>query len=729
MAHFYRNIEVFPLLGIDLLRPAPQSVQASTSQAIFMGGSGKLKLAVSLHRQSWVAGQNCYVSVTLENQTTKKVKTLTFTVICTTVFFKPKVELDALMVKSPMSADMDACQTSTARKEVAQTILGMGQRGEKGTVTAKGFWTGVDSEQKAQLSHMVLLPVRRTYSARYRLSDVPRQVDALSIPRGRLVEVKYDLTVSAGFGALSTEVKVCVPLRIISFLSIDPPPGPRFSDSLLLRSTDSAVQRRSAVRSDLGSSIQESEHHSPSLERGDVTGVLDGMPDSTLEATSQSFLRAFPLYRPPQTTLPGDPSLSRTGLDRIEADLGRSTQPGAPSRIASSLDLRNRLEADEIHENSPEPMNDLCVSKLGPNVTFQLRNISTFHQDRFASLDGGSSQRESWLRECDRGLRDTAQGVIQKSVEVGRPNEGVISSPTGCEPCVFLPVLVAGKALRNSTSHQGMFANNLHRYDIQDGRIPGLPKLSSSKSFSLVARRLSKLTPDPEDPTGETLVSHNSTNQSKAHVEEDEPRSTMKEPLAQETPPNSIGTPILTKRATLPNTIRLCVSRNRDASLDNLIRSTSRAEGSPSLPSQTGSNPYIHKAKSISKSDSSGLSSKSSRWSSSTTNSISTNGMNLSRESSASSFSDASSSVRMKVAQLEAKDRAMRSIDSSPSIRILSYPVPLVRSHTFQVSRGERYEPKMRHRIRGASQLPVATESVTDNLLNTTKAGSRLSLA
>ncbi|KAG9041145.1 hypothetical protein FS837_012686 [Tulasnella sp. UAMH 9824] len=207
IAHFYRHVEIYPFLGQAVLSPADQPLRTSTAQTLFMGGSGKLQVAAMLHRRTWVAGQRCYVHVALNNETTKKVKTLTFTLIRTTTMFQPKAELDARSPLAGEDADIDACETSTSKKEVAQCTLEMGQKGERGCVTAKGFWTGVEPSGFVELSHFIQVPG-----------------DALSVARGRLIEVDYILRISAGTGPLSSDVTVQLPVRIINFLSIDPPP-------------------------------------------------------------------------------------------------------------------------------------------------------------------------------------------------------------------------------------------------------------------------------------------------------------------------------------------------------------------------------------------------------------------------------------------------------------------------------------------------------------------------
>jgi hypothetical protein len=51
-----------------------------------------------------------------------------------------------------------------------------------------------------------------------------QQPDALSVTRGRLLEVEYTIRVCVNAGSFASNVQVVLPIRIINFLSIDPPP-------------------------------------------------------------------------------------------------------------------------------------------------------------------------------------------------------------------------------------------------------------------------------------------------------------------------------------------------------------------------------------------------------------------------------------------------------------------------------------------------------------------------
>ncbi|CAL1695216.1 unnamed protein product [Somion occarium] len=210
IAHFYRNCEVWPLLDPKvILAAAPRPLQASTAKSLSMLGGGgsndKVKLTANLHRLHWVAGQRCYVRVLVNNGSKKTVKSLTLCLIRTTTIFKPRPGLDA---GHESSADPDACQTSTTHKLITETVLEMAQRSARGHASAKGWWTGVRPGQDLEFAHFILLPP-----------------NALSITRGRLLEVEYSIRVTLSAGSLTSDIFVTLPIRIINFMSIDPIPS------------------------------------------------------------------------------------------------------------------------------------------------------------------------------------------------------------------------------------------------------------------------------------------------------------------------------------------------------------------------------------------------------------------------------------------------------------------------------------------------------------------------
>lgn len=121
-----------------------------------LSSNNKVKVTALLPRLTWVAGQRCYVRVSVANETKKTVKSLALALIRTITVFRPRPALDA---GNAASVDPDACQTSTAQKVITETILEMSQRSGKGHASAKGWWTGVSPGQELDFSHYILLPV------------------------------------------------------------------------------------------------------------------------------------------------------------------------------------------------------------------------------------------------------------------------------------------------------------------------------------------------------------------------------------------------------------------------------------------------------------------------------------------------------------------------------------------------------------------------------------------
>ena len=253
IAHFYRNIEVWPSYDPSrVLAPAPSALYSTAAKPVFMGGSGKLKLTASIHREIWIAGQRCYVKVFVANDTTKKMKNVTLTLIRADTIFRLNPDLDATSPTSKSAGlDVDACQTSTTRKVVAETVLEMASKGTSGYATAKGWWTGVEAGSSLEFVHYILLPVSVYYRVRRVANDLMFQPDALSMTRSRLLEVSHFVRVTIGTGALSSEVSVQLPIRVINFISIDPIPSFAPSRAILppKRQTGSVETERQRSRS------------------------------------------------------------------------------------------------------------------------------------------------------------------------------------------------------------------------------------------------------------------------------------------------------------------------------------------------------------------------------------------------------------------------------------------------------------------------------------------------
>lgn len=95
------------------------------------------------------------------------------------------------------------------------------------------------------------------------------QMDALSISRGRHVEVLYSIKVSVG-SSLSSDVSVELPLRVINFVSLDPPPNKSLTSSSKTASELSSARgwnNRAGATVSQSSSASSRQREEPLIER------------------------------------------------------------------------------------------------------------------------------------------------------------------------------------------------------------------------------------------------------------------------------------------------------------------------------------------------------------------------------------------------------------------------------------------------------------------------------
>ncbi|KAJ7225358.1 hypothetical protein GGX14DRAFT_489235, partial [Mycena pura] len=205
IAHFYRDCEVYPRLNPSfVLAAAKGPIRSSISKSLFMGGTGEVRLTAGIHREYFVAGTQVPVSVNVQNGTKKTFKRLTLTLYRTTVVYKRNDCRD--LDSASTEIDMAACQKSTTRRPVATSTLEMAQPFPRGHASTSGWWPGVPSGEHAEFSYLLLIPP-----------------DALT-HTGRLIDVQYSIRVSLNCGSLATDVCVTLPIGIVNFLSLDPPP-------------------------------------------------------------------------------------------------------------------------------------------------------------------------------------------------------------------------------------------------------------------------------------------------------------------------------------------------------------------------------------------------------------------------------------------------------------------------------------------------------------------------
>ncbi|KAJ6604811.1 hypothetical protein DFH09DRAFT_1300967 [Mycena vulgaris] len=140
IAHFYRDCTVWPRLDPSvILAPGEQPIRATTVKQLFMGGNGKVKLTVALHRPYFIAGTQVPVYVSVQNTTKKFIKNLVLTLYRCTVVFKRKLRRDP---QSTTLDDPDACQTN--QKPVTTSTLEMAQGFSRGHASTSGWWLSAE---------------------------------------------------------------------------------------------------------------------------------------------------------------------------------------------------------------------------------------------------------------------------------------------------------------------------------------------------------------------------------------------------------------------------------------------------------------------------------------------------------------------------------------------------------------------------------------------------------
>ncbi|KAI9632841.1 uncharacterized protein MKK02DRAFT_41152 [Dioszegia hungarica] len=213
IAHFYRPIVILPYLNPGIvLAPCEEMVEVVERRGLgwsLGGAKGVVELRVALGRDVWVSGQRVWCEVGVRNESSKRIKRLTLALLQTVQTFLPDNDTAAVSTDKDgiPNADEALGIASTFRRKVAEeSIMADEQDHGGGRVTGKNWWTGVEAGEMGGWDLSLLIPN-----------------GLLTIPRSRLVEVTYTLRLTANS---STNLFVDVPVTLINFLSIDPPPMP-----------------------------------------------------------------------------------------------------------------------------------------------------------------------------------------------------------------------------------------------------------------------------------------------------------------------------------------------------------------------------------------------------------------------------------------------------------------------------------------------------------------------
>ncbi|TFK77376.1 hypothetical protein BDN72DRAFT_784476 [Pluteus cervinus] len=369
IAHFYRNCEIWPRLNpSEILAPAPRPLRSTFAKTLPGDDFGQVKIIVSLHRLYWIAGQQCCVKITIENETKSTIKSLSTSLVRSLVLFKPRPHLDTQ--PGGLVTDPDACKTTTAHKEVSRSVLTMSHGGMKGFASAKGWWSGVGPGERSTCFQFVPIPT-----------------DALTVVRGRLLEIEYSLRVVIRTTS-KADIQVALPIRVLNFLSIDPPPSViTEADYLRLMAEGDVLASYRAAFSQ------------PTPTRMPGVGLTNSQETSVESAHSISMATV------------GEPSPSeihpralrtsviRRGLDRSESESGSSSADESDGYGYSDYSIQSDTEDVVQHAIASARVD----SDYGENAV-------RFSDLYYSSLRGGNTTADESLNdvgnESDEAIRD-----------------------------------------------------------------------------------------------------------------------------------------------------------------------------------------------------------------------------------------------------------------------------------------------------------------------------------
>lgn len=213
LAHFYRTCSIWPSLSIHgVLVPSTRPLVSTAVMTLYRGGSrNKLKLSARVPRPSYFAGQRCYVHVQIMNDTWRTVRSLRLNLIRTTTVYRPQSGKETRREDHDSDGHVsNNYQSKAFVDEISESRLVMAEPTTRRCASSKGWWAGVNPQERTAFTHSILIPP-----------------DTLSVARTELLAVDHAIRVtvyaSAGTLGLTSHLSVILPIRVLSMISVDPP--------------------------------------------------------------------------------------------------------------------------------------------------------------------------------------------------------------------------------------------------------------------------------------------------------------------------------------------------------------------------------------------------------------------------------------------------------------------------------------------------------------------------
>ncbi len=219
------------------------------------GDKGQVTLQARLSRPTWVAGQKVWIEVSVVNGCNRKVceiilletscpadnvdrdqqiHSLAMTLLRDVTHFNPITDRRHVfswrseMTNSEGSAHRlpptDGFQPYSTRKKLCEEGMEASYGAGGGYVGSSGWWSGVEPGMRGTFECSLSIPVSARVTQYLNVSSIltthSLQSECLSVPRSRLLSVAYVIRVK-----LNGSIAVDLPINIINFISIDPPPS------------------------------------------------------------------------------------------------------------------------------------------------------------------------------------------------------------------------------------------------------------------------------------------------------------------------------------------------------------------------------------------------------------------------------------------------------------------------------------------------------------------------
>jgi len=173
IAHFYRPCTIYPYIEPGFVfNSTSGAAEVHTEQGLgwsLSGDKGQVQVSLKLPRPNWIAGQQVWLDITVNNKSSRKIKTMTLALLRTVTLFTPP----ATNSKQPtLSPDLAKYSGRSNRKKLYEHTTEASAGPGSGYVGSTGWWTGVQPGERIRWQSSLALPVSRSGYDRVYLSRI-----------------------------------------------------------------------------------------------------------------------------------------------------------------------------------------------------------------------------------------------------------------------------------------------------------------------------------------------------------------------------------------------------------------------------------------------------------------------------------------------------------------------------------------------------------------------------